>query len=197
MSMRNEQRGFTLIELMVTVVVVAILASIALPNFRSFMRRNAVSGTANSVMADLQYARSQAIAQGGNQLTYVSICPSTDGSTCVAGAVSYDAGWLVYTDPKPKDGYAADAQHQLLRVAQPDSGVSIRAINGPGGVLTFNPRGELLITSNDFYLAVCSREGSGSGVGASTSQVPGLKVEVSMSGRIVVRKLQSDDSCGS
>jgi type IV fimbrial biogenesis protein FimT len=58
-------RGFTVVELMVTVAVVAVLAAIALPNFRDFIRRNNVTTQTSNLFADLQLARSQAISRVG------------------------------------------------------------------------------------------------------------------------------------
>lgn len=54
-------RGFTLVELIVVVALLAIVASIALPNFTQFIRNNQLQSKSDEVVAFLQYARSRAI----------------------------------------------------------------------------------------------------------------------------------------
>ena len=56
-------RGFTLLELMVAIVVLAILTGIALPNFRFRMQRNSLTSQSNSILADLQFSRNDAITR--------------------------------------------------------------------------------------------------------------------------------------
>lgn len=54
-------KGFTLVELMVVVALVAITAAIAIPNFANLIRNNQVQGKADELVALLQYARSEAV----------------------------------------------------------------------------------------------------------------------------------------
>lgn len=62
MPLQNRS-GFTLIELMITIAVLAILAAIALPSFKSTLERRQIIGAAENLQTDLQYARSEAIKQ--------------------------------------------------------------------------------------------------------------------------------------
>ncbi|HTV97597.1 MAG TPA: GspH/FimT family pseudopilin [Steroidobacteraceae bacterium] len=93
-------RGFTLIELMVTVSVAGILAAIAVPAFNSFMLNDRQIGQANSLVSSFNYARSEAIKRdvtGG-----ITVCPSVNGTSCT-GASDWQDGWIVYwpLDPNP------------------------------------------------------------------------------------------------
>lgn len=58
----SSQRGFTIIELMIVVALLAIVAAIAIPNFTQFIRNNQVQAKTEEVYALFQYARSQAVA---------------------------------------------------------------------------------------------------------------------------------------
>ncbi len=63
MQAAQQNSGFTLIELMVTVAVLAILLGIGIPSFQGTLDKRRIVGAAEQIYADLQYARSEAIRQ--------------------------------------------------------------------------------------------------------------------------------------
>lgn len=77
-------------ELMVVIAVVAIIAAIAIPNLSAFVASTKVSAQANDLVAAVSYARSEAVKRNNT----VSVCPSTNGSTCASGS-NWSGGWLV------------------------------------------------------------------------------------------------------
>jgi len=97
MSVR--EKGFTLIELMITLVVLGILLLVAVPNFGSFVAQSRVDAVKSKLVSSIALARSEAIKRGAQ----VVICRRSAGSnTCagtnVAGAADWSNGWLVYLD---------------------------------------------------------------------------------------------------
>lgn len=70
--------GFTLLELVITVAVLAIALGIAIPSFQGITNRNRLTSVANEVVAAMQLTRMEAIRR--NQR--VVMCPSTNGTTC-------------------------------------------------------------------------------------------------------------------
>ncbi len=77
---RRAASGVTLVELVVTLAVAAILAAVAMPSFTSLVRGNRLKSSANEMVATLQTAKVAAISRQAR----VSVCPSTDGLTCAA-----------------------------------------------------------------------------------------------------------------
>lgn len=75
------QRGFTVVELMVTIAILAILMALAVPSFTALIRSNRLTSTANELVAALQLTRSEAVRLNGG----VSLCRSDNGKACAAG----------------------------------------------------------------------------------------------------------------
>ena len=82
--------GFTLVELIVTLVIAGILMAWAAPNFSGFIKNNRLTSQANDMMADLAFARSEAVKRGAN----ITFCRSGNGVDCLNGT-SWKEGWLV------------------------------------------------------------------------------------------------------
>lgn len=68
-SLRHHQAGVTLIELLVVLVVLAVFVALGIPSFNSVFERHRVTGAAQALYGDLQFARAEAIKR--NQTIYV------------------------------------------------------------------------------------------------------------------------------
>ena len=90
---RHCSGGFTLVELITALAVLAILVALAVPNFNDATLSARLNGFANSLVASAQVARSEAIKRNST----IRLCASADGATCAASG-GWEQGWVVLTD---------------------------------------------------------------------------------------------------
>jgi len=78
-TQRRRHRGFTLIELLVTVVVMTIVLAFGVPAFADLLSETKLTSTTNTLLAHLQYARSEAVKRGHGR---VAVGPCNDATQC-------------------------------------------------------------------------------------------------------------------
>lgn len=104
------KNGFTLIELMVVIAVLAIVLGVAIPSFTQQIRNNGSTALSSEFQAALGFARSEAVKRSSR----VSVCPSSDGSNCLT-ADDWKKGWIVFVDNAPSDSTAAVTVGDVLK----------------------------------------------------------------------------------
>jgi type IV fimbrial biogenesis protein FimT len=87
----NKQYGVTLIELLVTLSIVVILATVAVPGLQQFMTTNRLSGITTEFMGILNSARSEAIKTSLPTI----VCASSDFTNCTG---TWSSGWISFID---------------------------------------------------------------------------------------------------
>jgi len=81
--------GFTMVELLVTIALAAIVTSMAVPSFRDFSLNNRLTTQNNEFVSSLNLSRSEAIKRNAS----VTVCSSNDQATCTGS--SWQSGWVV------------------------------------------------------------------------------------------------------
>lgn len=96
--MQHTTKGFTLVEMMVTISVMAILTAIAIPSYQYTINSTRMRSEISTLLADLNFARSEAVKRG---LT-INICPPTSaGTACNPGVTDWSSGWVVLNASQP------------------------------------------------------------------------------------------------
>ncbi|WP_333608888.1 GspH/FimT family pseudopilin [Arsukibacterium sp.] len=83
--------GFTLIELMVTIAVLAIVLTVAVPSFTSLVSSSRLNAQVNQLLAAIEYAKTEAVKNNAT----VIFCHSTDGASCSTPPAAGWQGWAV------------------------------------------------------------------------------------------------------
>lgn len=136
-------RGFTIIELMVTIAIAAILLSVAAPSYTTFIRNSQLSDAVAEFMSAANAARGNAIKLGTN--TFLVPTTGTDWST----------GWYVFSDGNWDGVYTASDPKDVL-VMQSPSPNTILTVTTPtastlaSGYLLFNGSGYPKTTGGGF-----------------------------------------------
>ncbi len=108
----SRQHGFTLLELMVTITVLALVLSIGVPSFQQVMADSRRTSDVNELLLSLNLARSEALKRN----RHVTICKSADGAACGDAATSWSDGWIVFVNNSSANVDAVNAGEELLLV---------------------------------------------------------------------------------
>ncbi len=127
--------GFTLIELMVVIVIVAIFVTVGVPSFQNLIQDNRLVTQANRLVSSLQLARSEALKLG----TPVSICRSTNGTSCAGVGESWESGWIVFVDTNSNGD--VDGERIILTSGALSAGNTLRAAAPFNDFVNYQPNG--------------------------------------------------------
>ena len=129
---RKAQSGFKLLELSVTLTIMAVLASVGMSNWTGLTEKEAVKGQVNALIGAMRFARSEAIKKNAR----VVICPrdlsaapinGTYPCNTVSGA-GWENGWIIFVD------YDADSRYDATDTLLKEQGT----LSGSGGIIMDN-----------------------------------------------------------
>ncbi|MBN8430345.1 GspH/FimT family pseudopilin [Microbulbifer salipaludis] len=134
-----KQRGLTLIELMITLAVLAVVVGIAVPNFNTMIQNNRSVALGEELAGALNFARSEAVKRSSR----VTLCASADGSACDG---DWTDQWIVIVDSATSDSAPVPVVGEILRVWEsPGTNATIAAVQGASDVdfIRFTDKGLL------------------------------------------------------
>ena len=164
-KLNSNQKGLTLIELLVAISILAILVTLAAPSLQDTRKSSEVRGHVRDFKGALMFARGEAVTR--NKI--ISMCPSADGAACDTANDDWTNGWLIFVD-NGSAGFAngifnsADGE-ELLRVYEYDGTNSVAVLDpGDDGTtdasvdfLTWNHRGFMFNDARSLVV-VCEQD---------------------------------------
>ena len=113
----RQQRGFTLVELMIVLSIAAIILLVAIPSFERTYQRNAMTSSLGDIMSMVAKARTEAVSRNLS----VTLCGSNDQASCNTN--SWEEGWIVIETATPGN---------VIYIGQPlRRGMTLRTLNFP------------------------------------------------------------------
>ncbi|WP_156507758.1 GspH/FimT family pseudopilin [Halioglobus sp. HI00S01] len=150
---RRQQRGFTLVELMIVLAVLAATLLLAVPGLLDLIRNNQMVTDVYALRATLSNARSEAMARRAR----VVVCPTNDGTNCLATG-DWGGGYMSFVDmdantaPDPND-----PNEERIQWEPRERAMNILYSNSEQAVI-FNPRGTALDYEGTFEF--CDERGA-------------------------------------
>lgn len=141
-GMKKRSYGFTLIELLMVVAIAAVLASLAVPSFRTMLVKRSVQSTAQDLVNDFRYARSEALRRSAPVSVCMLAANSTTACAVAPATANWANGWMVFVDTANRG--VVDAGEQVVRVQQPPANIASIQSLAPGSdkrVITFEANG--------------------------------------------------------
>ncbi len=167
--------GFTLIELIVTIAIVAILIMIAAPSLRDAMLNVQLSAQANDIQTDLSMARSEAV----RRRVQTGVCTSDAAGTACAGTNTWQNGWLVFIDAD-SNGNVDPAAGSVIKRQQAFDGKNTLALTNTGttkaAYVAFGAGGTVVGGAQPMFFTLCD------------ARKQGKTISISLAGRAAVEK---------
>ena len=154
---RFYSQGYTLLELLVTIVVIGAVTAIGSAPMKSFFVQNEVRDIAWDLRMSMKLARAEAMTRGVDAI----LCSTTDLSSCSGVAGNWNQGWLVGVDLN-NDGAINEAQNELIKVYDVDDNTQVTVTpNDPAfeHTVRYSYTG-WLVDGDDLGFDVCSGYGA-------------------------------------
>jgi len=157
--MNRKQTGFTLIELMITLLIAAILLSQAVPSFMTMLQNNRITTQVNDYVTSLNVARSEAVKRGGR----ITVCKSANNAACT-NAGNWEQGWIIFNDTD--NDAVVDAGEEVIRAhGALEAGITLVGSVNIANYISFVGTGFSQLTDGNAQngeLVMCDSRGFGS-----------------------------------
>jgi type IV fimbrial biogenesis protein FimT len=136
----STQLGVTLLELLVTITIVSVLATVGIPAFRSFKMNQDRLAATNELAYSLQLARGEALKRA----QFVTVCRTEDLEDCEGDGDDWGVGWLVFANTAADNADTVDSDEEIIyRYLGTDDSITFLTEDLGDALVTFWPSGDL------------------------------------------------------
>ena len=172
----NNNRGYTLPEILITLGVISILLALAVPSLSSTIKDNRLAGTLNSLLVDIHFARSEAVKRDVRVIMCRSQNPNLPAPTCSGNDRTWTTGYIIFADDGNylNNSYDNGTDILLRRGQAATNGVKIRTNWTMNNNLEFNPNGTTNEAGGTAEMSICDdrREARGRNIVVAPSGIP-------------------------
>jgi type IV fimbrial biogenesis protein FimT len=150
-------RGFTLVELLVTIAIAAILAMVAVPSFNEAIVNYRLTSYTNNFLASAQLARSEAIKRNSR----MTLCKSANGTACTPTG-GWHQGWIVFNDSN-NDAVKDTGEVVVYKGSEIPADILMTGVTNVDNYVSFSPSGATELISGALQmgtLTLCSQSGA-------------------------------------
>lgn len=159
-SLAHSIRGYTTVELLITLMLVAILTAASVPGFRSAMQNSKLTTELERLTVSLRLAQSVAARSGNQAIT----CVSSNGVNCTGGN-AWHQGWIVLEQDDV-------GTQRVITIESASNNLSVRAIGlSNQSQIVFNPEGTITDNAAPGTFVICDSRGADAATAAIITRV--------------------------
>jgi len=128
--------GFTLVELLTALTVSSVLITAAVPSFQSLIERNRMAASVNLFLSHLYQARSEAVKRE----SFVTLCPSSNGTSCIADYTQWAKGYIVFVD-EDKNKQRDNSEHLISFYQGEENNITMHSSSNFRKAVAYYPTG--------------------------------------------------------
>ena len=181
MEQYKKFRGFTLPELMITMGVIAIVLSTAVPSVTSMIKDNRLATQLNTMVTHVHIARGEAAKRDVRVILCRSASPNVTTPSCSGDTQIWESGYIVFADDgnNSNNTYNAGTDILLIRGQAATSGVKMRTNGTWNNNLEFNPDGSTNEGGSTARMSLCDDRGNtyGRQIQVAANGVPRMYAE--------------------
>jgi len=143
----NHDKGYTLLEIMVTLAIAAVLLAVGVPSLTSFIKNNRMLAESNGLMTAIKTARSEAMSRR----TVVTVCRSSDRINCDGTGDNY----IAFSDTGTSNTFDGTDDY-IYQTTIDATNLSI-SYSGGAAIIRFDSRGTAIGSSGT--ITICDDRG--------------------------------------
>ena len=182
-------KGLTLIELLVTLAIAAILSTLAAPSIKEFIVRSRMTNVANEFSGAVLRARNEAVSHNICTSMCMSSTAADSSPKCVASGEDWQQGWVVFMNPTcDSSTVQPDSENLLLTRVSNDESIHLKSSDAT--YFMFNARGNPAVSATQIFKLTY-------GIGDTDSMTQRFGQNICLDGMGRTRSIPRDKTCAS